>query len=239
MKTRDNKLDASEIVSEEETGLKVTKKYPMSNYMIAATLMQFFMDGYDSLSSVITMSLYYLATNPAVMEEAIREVDEIADKYGENLTGEQATELKYLDMVGQETIRSVPFPVTQRTCNKAWKIPGTDAVLPVSARALIPIAGINMDPEFFPEPEKFIPERFSPENKGTMAKAQVMTFGMGPRACIGMKIARLELKLFLFKLLRRFTLETCEKTSIPIKWDFNAFARIEGGCYLKAVKRNH
>lgn len=52
-------------------------------------------------------------------------------------------------------------------------------------RILLPIYGLHHDPKYFGEPEKFLPERFLPENKDKMTKYTFLPFGEGPRACLG------------------------------------------------------
>jgi cytochrome P450 family 6 len=50
---------------------------------------------------------------------------------------------------------------------------------------LIPVAGLHFDPEYFPDPEKYDPERFSEENKNKIQPYTYLPFGDGPRSCIG------------------------------------------------------
>lgn len=49
----------------------------------------------------------------------------------------------------------------------------------------IPILGVQHDPELYPNPEEFNPDRFSLENKGFLPKNLFLPFGEGPRMCIG------------------------------------------------------
>ncbi len=72
-----------------------------------------------------------------------------------------------------------------------------------------------MDPELFPDPENFEPERFSPENKAERAKGLLLTFGEGPRACMGTRIVEMEIKVLLFYMLRKFEILPGDKLRNP------------------------
>lgn len=52
---------------------------------------------------------------------------------------------------------------------------------------LIPVGGLHYDSKYFPDPEKFDPERFSDENKKTIVPFTFFPFGLGPRHCIGIR----------------------------------------------------
>lgn len=64
-------------------------------------------------------------------------------------------------------------------------MPGTDFILPKGTQVSIAVAGIHHDPEYYPDPEKFDPERFSEENKNKRPACTYLPFGDGPRICIG------------------------------------------------------
>jgi cytochrome P450 family 6 len=66
-----------------------------------------------------------------------------------------------------------------------YKIPKSDLVIPSGALTLIPVYAIHHDPEIYPNPSKFDPERFSDENKRKRHSMSFLPFGEGPRVCIG------------------------------------------------------
>lgn len=85
-----------------------------------------------------------------------------------------------------ETLRKYPPGIVlSRVSNKDYKVPDTDVVLPKGSEVLIPVLGLHKDPEYFPNPEKFDPDRFSLENKKTRPSCTYLPFGEGPRNCIG------------------------------------------------------
>lgn len=75
--------------------------------------------------------------------------------------------------------------MTNRYCTKTYVIPDLNIILKPGESVAIPIHGIQHDPEYYPEPEIFDPERFSIENKCTRHPMTFIPFGGGPRICIG------------------------------------------------------
>jgi cytochrome P450 family 6 len=72
-----------------------------------------------------------------------------------------------------------------RECTRPYKIPGTDIVLEKGTLVLIPVTPLHYDPKYYPEPERFDPERFSEEEKLRRHHYVYLPFGEGPRICIG------------------------------------------------------
>lgn len=79
----------------------------------------------------------------------------------------------------------VSVPVLFRMSTETYQIPGTDVVLDKDVKISIPTYGIHHDPELYPDPMVFDPERFSEENVRKRHHYAFLPFGEGPRACIG------------------------------------------------------
>lgn len=86
-----------------------------------------------------------------------------------------------------ETLRRYPFgPFLNRNCKEDYVIKETGFVIEKGTPVLIPIDGLHNDPEYYPDPEKFNPERFEDGQKQQLAQnCTYLPFGMGPRNCIG------------------------------------------------------
>ena len=84
----------------------------------------------------------------------------------------------------------------------------------------IPIYAIHHDPKIWPEPEKFNPYRFTSEEKAKHTAYDWIPFGSGPRNCIGMRLAQMELKISVAYLIRAYKFARCEKTEVSAVFHF-------------------
>ena len=149
--------------------------------------------------------------------------------------------------------------MTYRRCSKDWPVPGHEGiVIPEGMRVMLPIRSLHvstltkiarlscdlqartmqMDPTYHENPETFDPDRFSPERKGSMKGGSYMPFCMGPRQCMGMKIARLETKVLIYNMVRAFRIEPSDKTPVPLELSKAHFAKVSGGNWLKFIPRS-
>ena len=71
-------------------------------------------------------------------------------------------------------------------CVQDYKVPGTDLVLEKNTPVFIALLGLHRDPEYYPDPERYDPERFSEDNKRLQKPYTYLPFGEGPHNCIGM-----------------------------------------------------
>ncbi|KAK9873662.1 hypothetical protein WA026_023525 [Henosepilachna vigintioctopunctata] len=95
--------------------------------------------------------------------------------------------------------------------------------LDVDEYAIIPILAVYHDSQYFEDPEKFIPERFSSENRRNIITYTYFPFGVCPRNCIGSRFALLEIKAVLFHILCHFEIVPTQETNIPLQIDKSSF----------------
>jgi len=97
-------------------------------------------------------------------------------------------------LVFTETLRKHPIvPFLDRKCFSDYKLPspaGNGTItLPAGTGVLVSVLGIQHDPQYFPEPGIFDPDRFTEESKRSRPKYTYIPFGEGPRMCIGNTIS--------------------------------------------------
>jgi cytochrome P450 len=142
-------------------------------------------------------------------------------------------------MVVNETLRFYPLVFIERKCSKPYKIPGSNFVVPKGMLIQIPDGGIMRSPKFFPDPDNFNPDNFSPEFNTNRNPYAFLSFGLGPRNCIGMRFALMSVKICLIKMVRNFRLLASSKSPEKLVPDpMSLSGQPKGGVWLKIEKRN-
>ena len=102
----------------------------------------------------------------------------------------------------------------------------------------LPSTSIMRDEEHFPNPDDFDPENFSRVRKEGRSPYAFLTFGLGPRNCIGSRLALLQLKIAVAHLVRHFEIVTCAKTPAKPEVDTRSVnADAKGGFWVRFEKR--
>ncbi|TRY80861.1 hypothetical protein TCAL_07803 [Tigriopus californicus] len=173
-----------------------------------------FFAGFDTSSSIMSIVSYFLATNEDVQEKVYEEVSEAITQNGgsDSLDYNTIQGMSYLDKVVHETLRLYPLTLIERLCVKDYKVPDTDFVIPKGMLVQIPSPAIMKDPQYFDNPKEFNPENFSPEAKAKRSPYSFLAFGQGPRNCVGMRFALLQVKLSMIRLVAHYRVERCAKT---------------------------
>jgi len=198
--------------------------------------------GFETTSNTLTSLSLSLAKNPAVMETLLREVDTILEEHEGVINHETIADMPYLEACIKENLRIHP-PVTRndRLCIKDWvDTAGEFGGLEIKKGTTIrlPYYVIHHNPEFWPEPEIFKPERFLKENAHNIKPFSWLPFGSGPRQCIGERFAMTEMKIAMVKLLQKFTLETNANSEIKLL-DGDMFMYGYPDFSLKFIKRSN
>ncbi|KAF7988778.1 hypothetical protein HCN44_007088 [Aphidius gifuensis] len=205
----------------------------------------FFLGGFDTTSSLMSFVVHEIAANPEIQTKLQNEIDEMFEKTNGDVTYEAVNGLAYLDAVINETLRCYPIAgFLDRVCSKSFELPPT---LPGAKPHRLkpgdfiwfPVFAIQRDPIYFYEPEKFYPDRFIEDPKGTLNSPAYMPFGLGPRMCIGNRFALLETKVLLAHLVSKCQLKPGKKMIVPLKISKrSSVMTAEGGFWLEIQPRN-
>ncbi|NP_001351940.1 cytochrome P450 6A1-like [Stomoxys calcitrans] len=187
---------------------------------MAAQLFAFFIAGLETSSSTMAYAIYELAMNPEIQDRLRHEVMQAFEK-DEAITYETVMQIPYLNQVLSESLRKYPIGsfVTRRALND-YTIPGYPKYsVEKGTTFFVSILGIHHDPELYPNPEKFDPERFSPELVKQRESVEFLGFGDGPRNCIGMRFGQMQSRLGLAYIIKHYRFSVCPQTERNLKFD--------------------
>ncbi|XP_043848125.1 cytochrome P450 3A24-like [Dromiciops gliroides] len=215
--TQKNRVDFLQLLMDSQTSKNSeTHSYKeLSDEEILAQCIIFLFAGYETTSSVLSFLFYNLATHPEIQEKLQQEIDTVLPNK-EAVTYDALVQMDYLDMVMNENLRLFPIALRiERVAKKTVEINGL--TIPKGTVVMTPVFVLHRDPEHWPEPEEFRPERFSKKNKESINPYVYLPFGIGPRNCIGMRFALMSMKVATSRLLQEFSFRTCKETQVPLK----------------------
>jgi retinoid hydroxylase len=171
--------------------------------------------GHDTSTSTLTFMLHELARHPEVTRRLHEEQDRVLGD-ARPTAAQLEREMPYLEMVLDEVLRLYPPAwIGPRRATAEFEFGG--CTVPKGAYVNYCSWASHRLPEVFPEPEAFIPERFTRERKAALPRGAYVPFGGGSRICIGKRFGQTEVKLVATKLLRRLRLEALPGRTVTIR----------------------
>ncbi|UYV61845.1 CYP3A4 [Cordylochernes scorpioides] len=181
--------------------------FSMNYEELVAQCVGFFIAGYQSTSSTLSVCMHYLAVKPHIRARVLAEIDASLAKHKGLKESEFYTDLKFTENCIYEAIRIMP-PAARLERKAVEDYQLGDIQIPKDSLISLPIYALPTDPEWFPEPFEYRPERWiRGEAKESIPQCAFMPFEWGPRNCIGMRFAMLTIKVTLVELLQAFTIE--------------------------------
>lgn len=169
---------------------------------IRDTVMVTLLAAHHTTGVAISWTLHLLAAHP---DAAARVADELDQVLGDRPAPDYADlrRLTHLEMALKESMRLYPpGPYGARETTEALTV--GDYEIPAGTTVFYPFWAVHMNPGHWPEPERFLPERFTPEEVAKRPRLAYIPFGLGPRSCEGAGLAMVEAELVLAVLLKRF-----------------------------------
>jgi cytochrome P450 len=171
--------------------------------------------GHDTSTSTLTFMMHELARHPDVIAKLCEEQDRVLGGETPDIDRLER-EMPYLDMVLDEVLRLYPPAwIGPRRAVRDFEFGGHR----VARGAYVNYCSwaSHRIPEFFPEPEAFIPERFSRERKAALPRGAYVPFGGGRRICIGKRFGQIEVKLVATMLLQRLRLDAMPGRTMTVR----------------------
>ena len=167
---------------------------------------------HDTTGCVLAFTMHTLARFPDLQERVRAEV---LKSIGYDVpTYDDLAQFSYMQMFVEEVMRLYPpGPLLGRTLDDDAVVEGRK--LPKGQWLEIGVYGLHHNPEVWPEPEKFDPERFSAKNKHGRHAYSFLPFSAGNRGCLGQKFAMFEMKTVLSQILQRYTVLPAPDSPAP------------------------
>jgi cytochrome P450 len=178
------------------------KERPLTDQEIIDHMNFLMMAAHDTLTSSLTSTVYYLGKNPDWQEQVRTEVESVRSEFGDRIPYGELDRFEKTEWAFKEAMRLVPpVPALPRRALKAftfgnYRIP---AGTPVGINPMM----THRLPEYWPDPERYDPSRFSAENSRGRHKYAWVPFGGGAHMCLGLHFAYMQEKAFFFELLHR------------------------------------
>ncbi|CAG2167370.1 unnamed protein product [Oppiella nova] len=204
-----------EITADVEAFTGVLEKKLTEDEILAQCFL-FFVAGYETTASTLSFCSYELALNPGLQDRLYEETKEAFNEKGE-IDYEVLSGLPFLDALVSETLRNYsPVVRLEREAMEDVMLGNTGVKVEKGMSVEIPVYAIHHDPDHYPDPFTFSPDRFMPDNRGHIQPYTYLPFGSGPRNCIGMRFALLEAKLALAVISHSFRFSRVTDTDVPV-----------------------
>lgn len=176
---------------------------PMPDRQVRDEAVTLLLAGHETTANALTWTWYLLAQHPEAEAALHAELDSVLA--GRLPTFEDVPALRYTEMVFSEALRLYP-PAwgTSKLLVAPWQL--HEYALPAGTVVAAISYLVHRDPRYWPEPERFNPERWMPEASATRPRFAYFPFGGGPRQCIGEPFAWMEGILILATLAQRWRL---------------------------------
>ncbi|CAG0899533.1 unnamed protein product [Darwinula stevensoni] len=220
--TRKDYIDLILQAIEKLTGNEEYKQIGITPKLLREQLIFFFIVGYDSVKTAMSSTSYYFALHPDIQSQVRMEIlDAIKETDGE-IRHETLSKLPLFDACIAESMRLIcPLNRLERVAKLDFHY--KNIVIPKGAVIQIPLYALHREPEEFPDPEEWKPERFLEGNK-THDPYAYLPFGSGPRICIGQRLSQEIVHYAMVHILREMEIVRTPET--PEKPEFHPGYRV-------------
>lgn len=197
--------------------------------------------GLDTTSQSLQSTFYALAMHQRCQDRLYEELKRIAKKREDGtyeFSYEELTANAYLDSIICESIRiHSPVYAIDRQANQDYTIEKYNVNLSKGTSVFFLYQIVHRDENYWPEPLKFYPERFMPENRHKIVPGSYTPFGQGPRHCVAMRFSLTETKIAIAKVLMNFKFVPKPDNAWPLKVDGNLLYTFFKDCEVLIERR--
>ncbi|KAF5297163.1 hypothetical protein FQR65_LT10062 [Abscondita terminalis] len=212
----------------------------------------FTFEGHDTTAVAISFALMLIANHRDVQvsyvtldnyllffllqDKIFNEIQEVTENFNKTIAFEDLSKFSYLELVIKESLRLYPSVPTIGRKTSADIHTSSGYFIPKNTYISLHIYGVHHDDRYFPNAEKFDPNRFLPENSVNRNPYAYIPFSAGQRNCIGQKFAIMELKMIIASVVQHFKLFPID-TQSSIRLASNLTLKTKDGVKVKFEKR--
>ncbi|RJQ76425.1 cytochrome P450 [Pseudonocardiaceae bacterium YIM PH 21723] len=204
---RGDQLSLMLLAEDEETGER------MSDQQVYDEVVTMLTGGMETTALALSWLFYELSRNPEIERRLHAEVDEVLG--GREITAEDIPRLTYTAQVVNETLRRYPIWFLMRRALQDVEL--GPVTIPEGAEVIFSPDAMHHNPDVYPDPERFDPDRWAPERAKSVPKGAFIPFGGGTRQCIGYQFAEHEIVITVATVAARYRLvDTADKPIKPV-----------------------
>ncbi|XP_016328050.1 cytochrome P450 27C1-like [Sinocyclocheilus anshuiensis] len=173
------------------------------------SLTELLLGGVDTTSNTLSWTLYHLARDAAVQNRLYNEIASVCPNK-ELPTAEHLTRMPYMKAVIKETLRIYPVVPGNGRLTVDSEVIVDNYWFPKKTQFHLCHYAVSHDESNFPEPERFVPDRWLRDNpsRSQHHPYSSVPFGVGVRACVGKRVAELEMYFALSRLMQHYEVRT-------------------------------
>ncbi|XP_054154796.1 cytochrome P450 3A8-like [Oppia nitens] len=181
---------------------------------VLASSYVFFVAGYETTGSLLSLLFYRLALDEDCQQKLFDEIRRLNGRYDYETIGK----MSYLEACIAETLRLYnPAAYFTRIANQDYTIESIGLKIPKGMNVSFDIETLHHNPDYYPEPDCWKPDRFMPENRDRLVPYTYMPFGLGPRNCVAMRFALMETKTAVVYLVNKYHFYRTPETNLQPK----------------------
>ncbi|XP_060535219.1 cytochrome P450 4C1-like [Cylas formicarius] len=203
---------------------------PFTDEEIIEQVNTFMFAGQDTSSITTGFTLFALGNEPEIQAKVHEELDSVFQGSDRIITPQDIASLDYLDRVVKEAMRYYYFvPEIGRCLTEELVLDGHH--IPVCTTVILDLYELHHNPEHYPDPYKFDPDRFLPEEVAKRHVYAYVPFSAGPRNCVGQKFGLRNAKTMIASVLRKFKVKSRDKPQ-DLRFYIEGLLRPQGGLYV-------
>ena len=213
------------LLAQDDAGSRMTDQQTYDEVLTLLTA------GIETTALALSWIFHEIARHPEVERRVVAELDEVLG--GRPVSVDDVPKLVYTHQVVNEVLRMYPIWFIMRRATAAVDIGGER--IPEGAEVIVSPHALHLDPNSYPDPERFDPDRWSPERVGDVPKGAFIPFGAGTRQCVGNVFAQTEIVITAATVLAKWRLVPVPERPVRVRFTSAAYPV---GLAMKAVPRH-